>query len=91
MAAEAPRSGGTVKVQCRFPKYLVKKMDDEITDEKKFSTRSEWLRHLAEEYFNQKELIENLDAIVEERISEGRYDEALKKRVSEIISSQFRK
>lgn len=86
----APRSGGTEKVQCRLPEYLVKKMDEEVLSGE-YSSRSEFIRHLVEEHFTSTDMMEGLDVTIDQRINEGRYDEALRKRMMEIISEQFLK
>lgn len=90
MVTEAPRSGGTEKFQGRLPKFLLDKID-RIIEEGEYASRSEYIRHLVEQDFAQKEAVVSLDSIVEERIREGRYDEALKKRMSEILSSHLMK
>jgi len=79
----APRSGGTEKVQVRLPEYLITQMDHTVTSGK-FSSRSEFLRHVIERFFTMDD--ETLDEVVYKRINEGRYDDVLKKRITEIIS-----
>lgn len=88
MLNPAPRSGNMIKVQFKLPSHLVERMDREVESEV-YATRTEFLRHLVENYFAEEKTISNLDKIVNERIDEGRYDAVLKERLKKILSDKL--
>jgi Arc/MetJ-type ribon-helix-helix transcriptional regulator len=50
----------------------------------RFRTKTDFIRQAVNWYLNQEEYYQKLDTIVIQRITEGRYDEAINKRASKI-------
>lgn len=86
--AAAPRSGTMLKVQFKLPSHLVERIDHEV-ETGIFSTRTEFLRHLVENYFAEEQIKANMNAIMNERIKEGQFDDALKERFKKILSDKL--